>query len=275
MQFIPATWRAYGIDGNGDGVNDPFNINDAALGAAHYLCVAGGNLRTDGGLRKAVLAYNHSDSYVNEVLALARAYASGIPVADIPIVGNTTGAIPAPRSYGGSGYYGGPAAPGPAIGRTDMTPPSGPTTGQSASYARHPPVPPPPRTAVRRGSPSAPAGSSGGSGSQPPAAPAGGGGSGSGSPSGPVRARLPGGGGGGTEPGRSRRPGARPRAGAAPGPAPGPGSAPAAASRRRRTGPRGDVHDAGSADGSEAPARTAPLPVDNAAPHGRRPLRST
>ena len=73
---------------------------------------------------------------MNEVLALARAYASGIPVADIPIVGNTTGAIPAPRAYGGTGYYGGPAAPGPAIGRTDMTPPSGPTTGQSASYAR-------------------------------------------------------------------------------------------------------------------------------------------
>ena len=42
MQFIPATWRAYGADGNGDGVADPFNINDAALAAAHYLCVAGG-----------------------------------------------------------------------------------------------------------------------------------------------------------------------------------------------------------------------------------------
>ncbi|HEY0402918.1 MAG TPA: lytic transglycosylase domain-containing protein, partial [Blastococcus sp.] len=137
MQFIPATWRAYGIDADGTGTADPFDINDAALGAAHYLCVAGGNLRTDAGQRKAVMAYNHSDSYVDEVLALARAYASGIPVADIQLVGNTTGAIPAPgpfgSSSGGARYYGGPAAPGPAIGATDMTPASGPTTGQTAS----------------------------------------------------------------------------------------------------------------------------------------------
>ena len=40
------------------------------------------------------MAYNHSDSYVNEVLALAHAYATGIPVADLPLVGNTTGAVP-------------------------------------------------------------------------------------------------------------------------------------------------------------------------------------
>jgi membrane-bound lytic murein transglycosylase B len=41
MQFIPTTWRAYAIDANGRGAPDPFNINDAALAAAHYLCVAG------------------------------------------------------------------------------------------------------------------------------------------------------------------------------------------------------------------------------------------
>src|SRR5215207_9975818 len=46
MQFIPTTWRAYAIDADGNGETDPFNINDAALAAANYLCVAGGNLRT-------------------------------------------------------------------------------------------------------------------------------------------------------------------------------------------------------------------------------------
>src|SRR5215207_5213148 len=46
MQFIPTTWRSYAIDADGNGVPDPFNINDAALAAANYLCVAGGNLRT-------------------------------------------------------------------------------------------------------------------------------------------------------------------------------------------------------------------------------------
>src|SRR4051812_10213788 len=76
MQFIPATWKAYAVDADGNGTTDPFNINDASLAAANYLCHAGGNLRTDAGRRAAVMAYNHSDSYVNEVLALARAYAS-------------------------------------------------------------------------------------------------------------------------------------------------------------------------------------------------------
>jgi hypothetical protein len=122
MQFIPTTWRSYAIDGNGDGRADPFNINDAALAAASYLCRAGGNLRTEGGLRNAVFAYNHSDSYVAQVLALARAYASGVAVDGLPVYGPTTGAVPPP-----SGFYWAPAAPGPAIGSWDRTQGSGDT----------------------------------------------------------------------------------------------------------------------------------------------------
>ena len=192
MQFIPATWRAYGIDADGTGSADPFNINDAALGAANYLCRSGGNLRTDAGQRKAVMAYNHSDSYVNEVLALARAYASGIPVADIPLVGNTTGAIPAPGPFtssgGGARYYGGPANPGPAIGAQDTTPANGPTTGASPAGGAAPAGSAAPADNGGAGSSAAPAGSGGGTGS----APTGGGGS---APA-PAPAPAPSGGGG-------------------------------------------------------------------------------
>ena len=93
MQFIPSTWAAYGADANGDGKADIFNINDAALGAARYLCAAGGNLRTHAGQVAAVLAYNHSDQYLAQVLALAADYRSGVKVSGIP-VGITTGALP-------------------------------------------------------------------------------------------------------------------------------------------------------------------------------------
>src|SRR3954471_5013328 len=117
MQFIPSTWRSYAIDADGDGTEDPLDIDDAALAAAHYLCVAGGDLHTDAGKRRAVLAYNHSDSYVDQVLALAAAYAAGIPVADLPLVGDTSSPVPAP-----SGDATGPAAPGPALGTRDTTP---------------------------------------------------------------------------------------------------------------------------------------------------------
>jgi membrane-bound lytic murein transglycosylase B len=119
MQFIPSTWRSYSVDADGSGVADPFDIDDEALAAAHYLCVAGGDLATEVGQRRAVLAYNHSDSYVAQVLALARSYAAGIPVADLPLLGDTSSPVPGP-----TGDFRAPAAPGPAIGAADRT--SGP-----------------------------------------------------------------------------------------------------------------------------------------------------
>ena len=38
MQFLPTTWARYGADGNGDGVRDPHQVDDAARAAARYLC---------------------------------------------------------------------------------------------------------------------------------------------------------------------------------------------------------------------------------------------
>ena len=127
MQFIPSTWRAYGVDANGDGKADVFNINDAALTSARYLCAAGGNLRTHAGQVAAVLAYNHSDQYLAQVLALADAYRRGVPVSGIP-VGNTTGALPPVRSGG----YVPPANPGAPTANSRATKSSATTTASSA-----------------------------------------------------------------------------------------------------------------------------------------------
>jgi hypothetical protein len=129
MQFIPSTWAIYGTDATGDGKADVFNINDAALAAARYLCAAGGDLGTRAGQIRAVLAYNHSDEYLAQVLALADAYRRGIPITGIP-VGITSGPLPTITDTG----YIPPANPGAptAAGGTSTTK-SKPKAGSSTA----------------------------------------------------------------------------------------------------------------------------------------------
>ncbi|WP_300080100.1 lytic murein transglycosylase [Propioniciclava sp.] len=74
MQFIPGTWARWGSDANGDGVADPQNIDDAALSTARYLCSAS-NLDTAESWRAAIIAYNRSDVYVNDIAANANRFA--------------------------------------------------------------------------------------------------------------------------------------------------------------------------------------------------------
>ena len=59
MQFIPSTWRAYGMGGD---IDDP---HDAIMGAANYLHASG----APGDNRAALHAYNPSSAYVNAVLS--------------------------------------------------------------------------------------------------------------------------------------------------------------------------------------------------------------
>jgi hypothetical protein len=74
MQFIPGTWRSYGIDASRDGVADPHSAIDAIWSAARYLCALG----ADDPLRvaDAIWSYNHSWEYVDDVMAQASAYAT-------------------------------------------------------------------------------------------------------------------------------------------------------------------------------------------------------
>jgi hypothetical protein len=65
MQFMPATWAAYG--GGGD-VN---STRDAIMGAARYLKASG----APGDMQRALFAYNHSQFYVNALMQYAAARA--------------------------------------------------------------------------------------------------------------------------------------------------------------------------------------------------------
>src|SRR3954447_7893058 len=83
MQFMPATWKQYGVDANRDGLKDPYNPVDAIFAAARYLRAAGG----DKDVRRAIFAYNHADWYVDSVLMRARLI-GGLPA---DFVGSLTG----------------------------------------------------------------------------------------------------------------------------------------------------------------------------------------
>jgi len=76
MQFMPATWAIYGVDGDGDRRADIRNDADSAMSAANYLTAAGVTAGVDG-VRRAIFAYNHADWYVNDVLYYAAAYGGG------------------------------------------------------------------------------------------------------------------------------------------------------------------------------------------------------
>jgi membrane-bound lytic murein transglycosylase B len=84
MQFLPGTWARYAADGKGDGIADPQNLFDATLAAARYLCSGGLNLRDPAGVMAAILRYNNSMPYAQNVLGWAAAYATGVVPVDLP-----------------------------------------------------------------------------------------------------------------------------------------------------------------------------------------------
>jgi soluble lytic murein transglycosylase-like protein len=62
MQFLPSTWRVYGMGGD---IDEP---RDAILAAANYLRRSGASDDLDG----ALFAYNHSTSYVRAIRRFAK-----------------------------------------------------------------------------------------------------------------------------------------------------------------------------------------------------------
>ncbi|MEU8675175.1 lytic transglycosylase domain-containing protein [Streptomyces sp. NPDC048560] len=156
MQFIPSTWAHWGKDGNGDGRRDPNNVYDASLAAGHYLCAGTRNLNTRSDLDRAILSYNHSDTYLRTVLSWLEYYRQGThPVAD------GEGAIPRSPGPGGpvepKAPVGGPGTPGRSGGSGgsgDGGPGTPGTGGGGIVVGPQPTTTPPPAT---RPSPSRPA----------------------------------------------------------------------------------------------------------------------
>jgi membrane-bound lytic murein transglycosylase B len=67
MQFMAGTWRGYAVDGNGDGVANINQAEDAVYAGARLLAANGGAENID----RALFAYNHAQWYVDKVKGVA------------------------------------------------------------------------------------------------------------------------------------------------------------------------------------------------------------
>jgi membrane-bound lytic murein transglycosylase B len=83
LQFIPTTWSELGRDGNGDGEADPDNLFDASLTAVAHLCLREpGDYSQRHELRRALIAYNASGRYAEDVLDWIERYRTA-PLEDV------------------------------------------------------------------------------------------------------------------------------------------------------------------------------------------------
>ncbi len=154
MQFLPSTWAVVAVDGDDDGTRNVEDIDDAALGAAVYLCAGDGDLSTQAGAEAALFRYNHSKAYVAKVMSVVNALRLSSVLTPVGTAPSTTQIVSFPQLPATHGPAGGPGPtshptshptatvspsggpspigdPVPSGGPTSppTTPPSGPTGG--------------------------------------------------------------------------------------------------------------------------------------------------
>ncbi len=109
-QFLPSTWKTFGVDADNDGRRDPANAHDAIHGAANYLR----HLGAPADWRRALFGYNHSTAYVNHVLRRATELTeAGTAPASCDSDGDAFGA--SGRARGGGRIVAIPGSPGESI----------------------------------------------------------------------------------------------------------------------------------------------------------------
>ncbi len=98
-----ASWLRFAADGDGDGKSDPQNPFDATLATARDLCSSGLNFRNQAQALAALLAYNDSMPFAQNVLGWAAAYATGTAPLNLPAI---YGPVPVLGPYFPGGIWG-------------------------------------------------------------------------------------------------------------------------------------------------------------------------
>jgi len=68
-QFMPSNAIKYGVDGDGDGRVDLFEVEDALPSMGNYMRANG--WKGDSSIEKALYRYNPSEIYINTIMAMA------------------------------------------------------------------------------------------------------------------------------------------------------------------------------------------------------------
>ncbi len=74
MALLPSVWTLYRIDADGDGILDPYDIDDSSAALARYLCSGNDDLNTLTGWKAALGRYHAGTQYETVVFQAADSY---------------------------------------------------------------------------------------------------------------------------------------------------------------------------------------------------------
>jgi len=74
FRLMPSLWRAHAIDADGDGILDPYDIDDATLALGRLLCSGGEDLNQLAGWTAALGRYRPGNPYARSVFQVADDY---------------------------------------------------------------------------------------------------------------------------------------------------------------------------------------------------------
>ena len=152
MLLLPAVWSTVAVDGDSDGKRNPQDIDDAALGAAVFLCAGPGDFRNASHVREEVKRYHPGADYAKHVLGVRGAYRdAGTLVSNISVLAREEGVSTAdldalattPTLTGDEVFHPGPPTWSPG---TSDGPSTSPSTSPSSSPTPTPTSTPTPTT---------------------------------------------------------------------------------------------------------------------------------
>jgi hypothetical protein len=145
LQILPGAWRQVAVDGDGDGLRSPDDLDDAALGLAIELCDGDLDLATPSGQAEALARLNARRGYQRSVEAFRSAYAAPLPITPVTVYAIGTIVSPPEKDAAAPGKKpgGGSKTNGPTKSGTGS---HAPQTGPSTSGPTPGPVKPPSTT---------------------------------------------------------------------------------------------------------------------------------